>query len=199
MKRTEIKQALVQEVGSDLVNLKGWVRTKRGSKNVSFIALNDGSTINNIQVVAENNISEDVLKCIHTGASISVVGTLVQSQGSDQATELLATSIEVLGEANPDDYPLQPKKHSLEFLRENAHLRFRTNTFGAIFRIRHAMTFAIHNFFNERGFSNVHTPIITGSDCEGAGEMFAVSTLNKVNTPLTDEGDVDYAQDFFGK
>ncbi len=199
MKRTEIKQALVQQAGTGLINLKGWVRTKRGSKNVSFIALNDGSTINNIQVVAENNISEDVLKCIHTGASISVTGTLVQSQGSGQTTELLASSIEVLGEANPDDYPLQPKKHSLEFLRENAHLRFRTNTFGAIFRIRHAMTFAIHNFFNDRGFSNVHTPIITGSDCEGAGEMFAVSTLNKVNTPLTEVGDVDYTQDFFGK
>jgi len=199
MNRIEVKEALSLEAGENLVNLKGWVRTKRGSKNVSFIALNDGSTINNIQVVAENNIPEDVLKLVHTGSSISVKGKLVQSKGSGQAIELLAESLEVLGVADPDEYPLQPKRHSLEFLREKAHLRFRTNTFGAIFRIRHAMTFAIHNFFNQKGFSNVHTPIITGSDCEGAGEMFAVSTLDKVNTPLTEEGGVDYTQDFFGK
>jgi asparaginyl-tRNA synthetase len=199
MKRTTVKKALSLKAGEELVNLKGWVRTKRGSKHVSFIALNDGSTINSIQVVAEEAISEDVLKTIHTGASISVVGKLVQSQGSGQAIELLAESIEVLGIADPEEYPLQPKKHSLEFLRENAHLRFRTNTFSAIFRIRHAMTFAVHSFFNSKGFSNVHTPIITGSDCEGAGEMFAVSTLDKKNTPLTEEGDIDYTQDFFGK
>ena len=199
MKRTTVKKALSLKAGEELVNLKGWVRTKRGSKHVSFIALNDGSTINNIQVVAEDAISEDVLKIIHTGASLSVVGKLVQSQGSGQAIELLAESIEVLGIADPEEYPLQPKKHSLEFLRENAHLRFRTNTFSAIFRIRHAMTFAVHSFFNSKGFSNIHTPIITGSDCEGAGEMFAVSTLDKKNTPLTEEGDIDYTQDFFGK
>jgi len=199
MKRTTVKKALSLKAGEELVNLKGWVRTRRGSKHVSFIALNDGSTINNIQVVAEEAISEDVLKLINTGASISVVGKLVQSQGSGQSIELLAESIEVLGKADPDEYPLQPKKHSLEFLRENAHLRFRTNTFSAIFRVRHAMTFAIHSFFNSKGFSNVHTPIITGSDCEGAGEMFAVSTLDKKNTPLTEEGEIDYSQDFFGK
>ena len=199
MKRTTIKDALVLNVGDDLLNLKGWVRTKRGSKHVSFIALNDGSTINNIQVVAEEEVLEDILKQINTGASISVVGKLVQSQGSGQAIELLAESIELLGLADPEEYPLQPKKHSLEFLRENAHLRFRTNTFSAIFRIRHAMTFAVHNFFNSKGFSNIHTPIITGSDCEGAGEMFAVSTLDKKNTPLTEVGEIDYSQDFFGK
>lgn len=199
MKRTEVKDALCLEANEALVNLKGWVRTKRGSKNVSFIALNDGSTIHNIQVVAENNISEDILKLINTGASISVIGKLVQSTGAGQKTEVLANSIEVIGVADPDEYPLQPKKHSLEFLREKAHLRFRTNTFSAIFRIRHAMTFAIHNFFNSKGFANVHTPIVTGSDCEGAGEMFAVSTLDKINTPLTEDGEVDYTQDFFGK
>ena len=199
MKRTTVKNALSLQASNELVNLKGWVRTKRGSKHVSFIALNDGSTINNIQIVAEGAISEDTLKQINTGASISVKGKLVQSQGSGQSIEVLATEIEVLGLADADTYPLQPKKHSLEFLRENAHLRFRTNTFGAIFRIRHAMTFAVHNFFNSKGFSNIHTPIITGSDCEGAGEMFAVSTLNKKNTPLTEEGEVDYTKDFFGK
>ena len=199
MKRTTVKNALVLSASNDLVNLKGWVRTKRGSKHVSFISLNDGSTINNIQVVADDQVSEDILKQINTGASISVTGKLVQSQGSGQSIELLAESIELLGLADPDEYPLQPKKHSLEFLRENAHLRFRTNTFSAIFRIRHTMTFAVHNFFNSKGFSNVHTPIVTGSDCEGAGEMFAVSTLNKKNPPLTEEGEIDYTQDFFGK
>jgi len=199
MKRIEVKSALCLEASEALVNLKGWVRTKRGSKNVSFIALNDGSTIHNIQVVAENNISEDILKLIHTGASISVIGKLVESTGSGQKTEVLADSIEVIGVADPDEYPLQPKKHSLEFLREKAHLRFRTNTFSAIFRVRHALTFAVHNFFNAKGFSNIHTPIVTGSDCEGAGEMFAVSTLDKINTPLTEDGKVDYTQDFFGK
>lgn len=199
MKRIEVKDALQSEAGNEIINIKGWVRTKRGSKNVSFIALNDGSTIKNIQIVAENNISEETLKDIHTGASISVNGKLVQSQGSGQSLELLAEAIEVLGQADPDEYPLQPKKHSLEFLREKAHLRFRTNTFGAIFRIRHAMTFALHNFFNERGFANVHTPIITGSDAEGAGEMFSVSTLDKKNVPLNEQGEIDYSQDFFAK
>lgn len=159
MSRIEVKEALSLDHNNDLVNLKGWVRTRRGSKNVSFIALNDGSTLNNIQIVAEHNISEDILKLINTGSSISVIGKLVQSKGSGQAVEVLAESIEVIGVADPDEYPLQPKKHSLEFLREKAHLRFRTNTFGAVFRIRHAMTYAIHNFFNQKGFSNIHTPI----------------------------------------
>jgi asparaginyl-tRNA synthetase len=199
MKRIEVKKVLQLEASENVVNLKGWVRTIRGSKNVSFIALNDGSTLKNIQIVAENSIPEDILKSINTGASISVFGKLVASRGSGQAIELVADKIEILGIANPDEYPLQPKKHSLEFLREKAHLRFRTNTFSAVFRIRHAMSFAIHQFFNDRGFANLHTPIITGSDCEGAGEMFAVSTLDKVNTPLTEEGDVDFSQDFFGK
>ena len=147
MSRIEVKEALSIHLNNDLVNIKGWVRTKRGSKNVSFIALNDGSTLNNIQIVAEHNISEDILKLINTGSSISVIGKLVQSKGSGQAVEVIAESIEVIGVADPDEYPLQPKKHSLEFLREKAHLRFRTNTFGAVFRIRHAMTYAIHEFF----------------------------------------------------
>ena len=144
MSRVEVKEALSIDPNNDLVNLKGWVRTKRGSKNVSFIALNDGSTLNNIQIVAEHNISEDILKLINTGSSISVTGKLVQSKGSGQAVEVIAESIEVIGVADPDEYPLQPKKHSLEFLREKAHLRFRTNTFGAVFRIRHAMGFRIY-------------------------------------------------------
>ena len=152
MNRIEVKEALKRDLCNSLVTLKGWVKTKRGSKNVSFITLNDGSTLNNIQIVAENNISEDTLKLINTGASISVTGKLVQSKGSGQAVEVLAESIDLIGIADPDEYPLQPKKHSLEFLREKAHLRFRTNTFGAVFRIRHAMTYAIHEFFNNKGF-----------------------------------------------
>ena len=199
MNRIEVKEALMRKASDELINIKGWVKTKRGSKNVAFIALNDGSTINSIQVVAEDNIPEDVIKLIHSGASISVNGALVVSKGSGQALELLAQSIEIMGTANPEEYPLQPKKHSLEFLREKAHLRFRTNTFGAVFRIRHAMTFAIHEFFNKRGFYNIHTPIITGSDCEGAGEMFSVSILDKLKPPLTDNGAVDFTKDFFGK
>ncbi len=199
MNRIEVKEALMRKASDELINIKGWVKTKRGSKNVAFIALNDGSTINSIQVVAEDNIPEDVIKLIHSGTSISVNGALVVSKGSGQALELLAQSIEIMGTANPEEYPLQPKKHSLEFLREKAHLRFRTNTFGAVFRIRHAMTFAIHEFFNKRGFYNIHTPIITGSDCEGAGEMFSVSILDKLKPPLTENGAVDFTKDFFGK
>ncbi|RLE01399.1 MAG: asparagine--tRNA ligase, partial [Bacteroidetes bacterium] len=200
MKRIDI----VDLVGSDKVNVtvnaKGWVRTKRQSKNVAFIALNDGSTINNLQVVADvEKIGEDVLARIHTGASISVTGLLVESTGSGQANELQAENIEVLGMADPDVYPLQPKRHSLEFLREKAHLRFRTSTFSAITRIRHAMIFGTHKFFNDRGFYNIHTPIITGSDAEGAGEMFRVSVLDPKNPPLTDEGEVNFEEDFFGK
>ncbi len=200
MKRTKIKELLQLTTFGSEVNVKGWVRTKRGSKNVAFIALNDGSTINNVQIVVDLEvIGEDILNRIHTGASISVDGELIESQGKGQSVEINAKTLVVLGEANPDEYPLQPKRHSLEFLREIAHLRFRTNTFGAITRVRHAMIFAIHNFFNEKGFVNVHTPIITGSDAEGAGEMFRVTTLDAKKPPLTEEGEIDYKEDFFGK
>jgi asparaginyl-tRNA synthetase len=195
----DIKKVLSSAISQDLVQLKGWVRSKRGSKNVCFIALNDGSTLHNIQIVVEGVHFEDTLKVINTGASILVEGKLVVSKGEGQAVELLAHKLEIMGQANPEEYPLQPKKHSLEFLREKAHLRFRTNTFGAIFRIRHAMTFAIHQFFNSKGFSNIHTPIITGADCEGVGEMFSVSTLDKITPPLNQDGGIDYSVDFFGK
>ncbi len=182
------------------VTLRGWVRTKRGSKNVSFIAINDGSTIANIQVVAEaTSFSEADLKDVTTGACIEVQGDVIASKGSGQSVELIAKAITVLGKAHPDEYPLQPKKHSLEFLREIGHLRFRTNTFGAVFRVRHSLTFAIHNYFNDRGYYNLHTPIITGSDAEGAGEMFRVTTLPAKDAPLTEEGKIDYEKDFFGK
>ena len=178
----------------------GWVRTKRESKNVAFIALNDGSTIRNLQIVADPQLfGEEVMKKITTGASLSVKGTLNESLGKGQSIELTATEIEVLGEASPEEFPLQPKRHSLEFLREIAHLRPRTNTFGAIYRIRHAMIFAIHKFFNERGFLNMHTPIITGSDAEGAGEMFLVTNHNIENFPKDEGGKPDFSQDFFGR
>ena len=200
MKRIDIVDLMGSEHVNASVNVKGWVRTKRQSKNVAFIALNDGSTINNLQVVADvEKTGEDVLSKITTGASISVDGKLVESAGSGQANELQADHIEVLGLADPDAYPLQPKRHSLEFLREKAHLRFRTATFSAITRIRHAMIFGIHKFFNDHGFYNIHTPIITGSDAEGAGEMFRVSVLDPKAPPLTEDGDVDFKQDFFGK
>lgn len=199
-KRTKIAELLKSsQIDVDVV-AKGWVRTKRGNKHVSFIALNDGSSINSIQVVADPNlISEDILKDITTGASISVSGKLVGSQGSGQSVEIAAEAIEVQGVADPEKYPLQPKKHSLEFLREIAHLRPRTNTFGAIFRMRHAMSFAVHQFFNEKKFYYWHTPFVTGSDAEGAGEMFRVSTLDPINPPLNEDGTVDHSQDFFGK
>jgi len=198
--RTEIKDLLkTNEYGKE-INVKGWVRTKRVSKNVAFIALNDGSCIHNLQIVVDTNqISEDILSRINTGASLSVDGIIVESPGSGQNVDLNAKIIEVLGEADPEKYPLQPKKHSLEFLREIAHLRFRSNTFGAVTRIRHSMIFAIHTFFTERGFFNIHTPIITGSDCEGAGAMFRVSTLDAKNPALTEDGAIDYKEDFFGK
>ncbi len=200
MKRTDIVDLVGAEKVNVKVNAKGWVRTKRQSKNVAFIALNDGSTIRNLQVVAEvAAIGEDVLSKINTGASVSVDGILVESGGSGQANELQAESIEILGVADPDIYPLQPKRHSLEFLREKAHLRFRTATFSAITRVRHAMIFGVHKFFNDRGFYNIHTPIITGSDAEGAGEMFRVSVLDPKSPPLDEQGNVDYTQDFFGK
>ena len=200
MKRTKIKSLLKGDQQEKQVNAKGWVRTKRGNKFVNFIALNDGSCLQNLQVVADPaKISEDILKDITTGASISATGLLVASEGKGQSIELQAETIEVLGKADAEEFPLQPKKHSLEFLREIAHLRPRTNTFGAIYRVTHAMNFAIHNFFNEKGFLNVHTPVITGSDAEGAGETFRVTTLDAKNPPLDEEGQVDYKEDFFGK
>ncbi len=183
------------------INVKGWVRTRRGNKNVAFIALNDGSVIHNIQVVVDVKSFKDdeLLRKITTGSCISVNGKLVQSQGQGQAVEIQATEIVLYGTADPEKYPLQKKGHTLEFLREIAHLRPRTNTFGAVFRIRHALSFAIHKFFNDSGFYYLHTPIITGSDAEGAGAMFRVTTLDLENLPKTDEGKVDYNQDFFGK
>lgn len=178
----------------------GWVRTKRGNKSITFIALNDGSTINSIQVVFDMAVfSEDQLKNVATGACIGVRGKLVESPGSGQRVEIQASYLEVLGEADSATYPLQKKGHSMEFLREIAHLRPRTNTFGAVLRIRHALAFAIHKYFNDRGFIYLHTPIITGSDAEGAGAMFRVTTLDPNNLPRTPEGKIDWSEDFFGK
>ena len=200
LRRTKISELLKSEASGQDVLAKGWVRTKRGNKHVNFVALNDGSHINSIQVVADpNEISEETLRLITTGASIAVTGKLIESQGGGQSVEIQATAIEVLGTADPEKYPLQPKKHSFEFLREIAHLRPRTNTFGAVFRMRHAMSFAVHEFFNQKGFVYWHSPIITGSDAEGAGEMFAVSALDPQNLPKTDDGQIDYSQDFFGQ
>jgi asparaginyl-tRNA synthetase len=195
-----IKQ-LLQSTNLDReVTVRGWVRTKRGNAYVNFVAVNDGSTVNSIQTVFElTQFSESDLKEVTTGACISVVGKLVQSQGKGQSVELQATSVTVHGAADPESFPMQPKKHSLEFLREKAHLRVRTSTFSAVFRIRHALTFGIHKYFNDRGYFNVHAPIITGSDAEGAGEMFRVSTLDAKKPPLTADGAVDFSQDFFGK
>ena len=200
MKHTKVKTLLLGKAVNETVCVKGWVRTKRGSKNVSFIAINDGSTINNIQAVAESDsFDESLLKQITTGACLSIIGTLIESQGSGQKVEIAAEKIEVLGEADADLYPLQPKRHNLEFLREKAHLRFRTNTFSAVFRVRHALSFAIHQYFNNKGFVNLHTPIITGADAEGAGEMFQVSSLDWNNLPKDNNGNIDESQDFFGK
>jgi asparaginyl-tRNA synthetase len=200
MQRVKIKDLLKSTgYGSD-VTIKGWVRTKRESKTVAFVAVNDGSIIHNIQAVFDMvNFNEDTLKDVQTGACVKVTGTLVQSQGKGQSVEILAKSIEVYGTADPETFPLQKKGHTLEFLREIAHLRPRTNTFGAVFRIRHAMSYAIHKFFNDRGFVYVHTPIITGADAEGAGEMFRVTTLNLDKLPKTHEGTINYSEDFFGK
>jgi len=199
MKRSEIKSILDTGKDQQEILVKGWVRTKRGSKNVNFIALNDGSCLQNLQVVVDLvGTTEEVLQRIHTGACIAVEGRLMSSKGSGQNLELLADNIEVLGEANPDEYPLQPKKHSMEFLREIAHLRFRTNTFGAVNRIRHRLIFAVHDYFNSRGFLNIHTPIITGSDAEGAGETFKVTNFDLKKIPI-DKGEVDFSEDFFGK
>ena len=195
----KIKEILKKGSESQEVKIKGWVRTRRGSKHVSFIALNDGSTINNIQVVVEgDSFSEELIKQITTGSCIAVEGNLVESKGSGQAVEILATKIEILGGADPEEYPLQSKKHSLEFLREKAHLRFRTNTFSSVFRLRHALTFAVHKFFNDKGFFNLHSPIITSADAEGAGEMFGVTNLDLNNIPKNENGEIDYSKDFFG-
>lgn len=183
-----------------VINLKGWVKTKRGNKNVAFIALNDGSVIHNIQIVVDlGAFDEKTMKLITTGSCISVNGLLVESPGQGQAVEIQAKEIEVYGTADAEVYPLQKKGHTLEFLREIAHLRPRTNTFGAVLRIRHAMSYAVHKFFNDKCFFYLHTPIITGSDAEGAGAMFRVTTLDAKNPPLTKDGEVDFSQDFFGK
>jgi asparaginyl-tRNA synthetase len=198
--RTRIADALVSKETDGEITVKGWVRTRRGNRKLAFIALNDGSTINNIQIVADvPAFDEELLKKITTGACISVTGKLTPSQGSGQSVEILAGTIELYGAADPNTYPLQKKGHSLEFLREIAHLRPRTNTFGAIFRIRHAMSYAIHKYFNDNGFYYLHTPIITGSDAEGAGEMFRVTTLDMMNLPKTEDGRINYREDFFGK
>jgi asparaginyl-tRNA synthetase len=200
MMRTKIVDALKSTDFGAEVNIKGWVRTRRGNKNVSFIALNDGSTIHNIQVVADNEkFGDEYLKPITTGACISVTGTLVESLGKGQTVEIQANEIEIYGTADPETYPLQKKGHTLEFLREIAHLRPRTNTFGAIFRIRHHMAMAIHRFFHDRGFFYFHTPILTASDCEGAGQMFQVTTLNLYDLKKDESGSIDYNNDFFGK
>ncbi|MBL7923839.1 MAG: asparagine--tRNA ligase [Bacteroidia bacterium] len=200
MEHTAVKDLLnATSIGTSAI-AKGWVRTKRGNKNVAFIALNDGSTIHNLQLVVDpNRFSEDLLKSISTGACIRAKGLVVESKGSGQATEMQVEELLVYGEADPETYPLQKKGHTLEFLREIAHLRPRTNTFGAVLRIRHHLAFAIHKFFNERGFFYLHSPIITGSDAEGAGEMFHVTNFDLDKIPHTDEGKIDYSQDFFGK
>ncbi len=200
MSRIQIKDLLKLEPSEQSVTAKGWVRTKRESKNAVFISLNDGSTIHNIQAVAEpGQVSEEILRLCTTGACLRIDGALVPSQGSGQAVEIRIARVEVYGAADPEEYPLQPKKHSLEFLREIGHLRPRTNTFSAILRIRHALAFAVHKFYNDNGFFYLHTPIITASDAEGAGEMFRVSTLDASNPPRTEDGRVDFSQDFFGR
>ncbi len=198
--RNPVKELLQSDAYGTQAHVKGWVQTKREGKNVTFIALNDGSTIHHLQIVADvTQFGEETLKKITTGACIAVTGELVPSQGAGQKVELLAKGIEIYGTADPEKYPLQAKRHSMEFLREIAHLRPRSRTFGAIFRIRHALAFAIHKYFNDNGFFYLHTPIITGSDAEGAGEMFRVTTLDPKKPPLTETGEVDYKQDFFGK
>jgi len=200
MKRKKIKEILDHPTTGESVVVKGWVRAFRSNR---FIQLNDGSTINNIQAVVDfENFDENLLKRVTTASAISVQGKLVESEGKGQSHEIAVESIEIIGDANPDDVQktvMQPKKHSLEFLREQAHLRFRTNTFGAVFRIRHGLTFAIHKFFHDKGFYSLHSPIITGSDAEGAGETFHVTNFDLNEIPKTDKGEVDYSEDFFGK
>jgi asparaginyl-tRNA synthetase len=197
--RTKIVDLLTREDYGTSVNVKGWVRTRRGSKQINFIALNDGSTINNVQIVVDlTTFDEEMLKLITTGACLSVNGLLTESTGSGQKVEVQAREIEILGTCE-SAYPLQKKGHSLEFLREIAHLRPRTNTFGAIFRIRHNMAIAIHTFFHDKGFFYFHSPIITASDCEGAGQMFQVTTLNLYDLKKDESGSINYENDFFGK
>lgn len=200
IKRSKVAELLQSTDYDSMVNVKGWVRTKRGSNKVAFIALNDGSIIHNIQIVADlAQFDAEMMKKVTTGSGISVTGKLVKSLGKGQAVEIQATEITLYGAADPETYPLQKKGHSLEFLREIAHLRPRTNTFGAVLRIRHALAFAIHKYYNDRGFYYLHSPIITGSDAEGAGAMFRVTTLDPKNPPLLPDGSVNYKEDFFGK
>jgi asparaginyl-tRNA synthetase len=196
-KRIKIKELLESGKTGSQVLVKGWVRFFRNNK---FIVINDGSTIHNIQAVADESIlNENLIRQISVGASVAISGKLIESKGSGQDFEIIAEKIQVIGTADPEKYPLQPKKHSLEFLREIAHLRFRTNIFGAVTRVRHAMIFAVHDFFTKKGFVNIHTPIITGSDAEGAGEMFRVSTLDPNNLPKNEDGSIDFTKDFFGR
>ena len=200
MKSLRIAELLQSPATDAEVVVKGWDRTKRGNKNVAFIALNDGSCVANMQVVVDlAKFDEELLRKVTTGACLRVDGRLVASCGAGQGVEVQAEKIEIYGTADPETYPLQKKGHSLEFLRDIAYLRPRTNTFGAIFRIRHAMAYAIHKYFNDKGFYYLHTPLITASDCEGAGAMFQVTTLDLNNLPKTEEGAVDYSQDFFGR
>ena len=200
IKRTKIVDIFDASLVGTTVSVKGWVKTRRGNKYVQFVALNDGSTIKNIQIVFDlQKFTEEQLKPITTGAAIHVEGQLVESLGKGQSVEIQAETLEIYGTADPETYPLQKKGHTLEFLRDIAHLRPRTNTFGAVLRIRHALAFAIHKYFNERGFFYLNTPLITGSDCEGAGAMFQVTTLNLNDLPKKEDGTVDYEQDFFGK
>lgn len=197
MKRIKIAEILRTEPVGTEVTVKGWVKAFR---NNQFIALNDGSTSNNLQVVVDfENTDEQTLSRIKFGAAVSATGTLIESQGKGQKVEVKANSVEILGDCNPDEFPLQPKRQTLEFLRENAHLRFRTNTFAAVFRTRHALAYAIHKFFNDRGFYYIHTPVITASDAEGAGEMFRVTTLDLDKLPRTESGEIDFSKDFFGR
>ena len=197
MKSYSVKELLEKQPVGDTVTVNGWVRTFRSNR---FVAMNDGSTIHNLQCVVDfENLEESLLRNISTGAALQITGTLVESQGRGQSVEIQASDVVVHGTADPDTYPIQPKKHSLEFLREKAHLRVRTNTFSAVMRVRSALAFAVHSYFQQNGFYYMHSPIITGSDAEGAGEMFRVSTLDPKNPPLTDNGDVAYEQDFFGK
>lgn len=199
MKRTKIIDVLAREDFGVSVNVKGWVRTRRGSKSVNFIALNDGSTIKNVQIVADvNKFDAEIIKLITTGACLSVDGILVKSQGAGQSVEIQATNIEVLGVCN-SDYPMQKKGQTFEYMRQHAHMRLRTNTFGAVFRIRHNMAMAIHRYFHEHGFFYFNTPIITASDCEGAGQMFQVTTQNLYDLKKGEDGKIDYSDDFFGK
>lgn len=200
LKRTKVVDIFDPELIGERVSVKGWVRTRRGNKNVQFVALNDGSTIKNIQIVIDlSKFGEEELKPITTGSSLRAEGMLVASQGKGQTCEIQAESIEIYGTADPETYPLQKKGHTLEFLREKAHLRPRTNTFGAVLRVRSKLAYAIHKFFNERGFYYLNTPLITASDCEGAGAMFQVTTLDVAKPPRNEDGSVDYSQDFFGK